>query len=114
MFLKLYHSFLWSLSGLIACFQKEKSFRLELLLFIFTLFICALCDVLLVHAMILSCIVLLMMAFELINSAIEELCDIISPQKNLRIKYIKDAGSAAVFLIVILYCITWIYIYVTP
>ena len=35
---------------------------------------------------------------ELFNTAIEQLCDIVSPQQNARIKYIKDISAAAVLV----------------
>lgn len=47
--------------------------------------------------LLLLCIVLVMVT-EIINSAIEKLCDIVQPEFDLRIKYIKDISSAAVLL----------------
>lgn len=47
--------------------------------------------------LVLLCIVLVMVA-EIINTAIEKLCDIVQPELDIRIKYIKDISSAAVLL----------------
>ncbi len=38
-------------------------------------------------------------AAELFNSAIEKLCDVISPQLNPKIKFIKDVSAAAVLVL---------------
>ena len=46
---------------------------------------------------VLLCIVLVMVT-EIINTAIEKLCDVVQPEFDLRIKYIKDISSAAVLL----------------
>jgi diacylglycerol kinase len=51
------------------------------------------------------CIVLVMVT-EIINTAIEKLCDMVQPEFDPRVKYIKDISSAAVLLtaIVALVC----------
>lgn len=46
---------------------------------------------------VLLCIVLVMVT-EIINTAIEKLCDMVQPELDIRIKYIKDIASAAVLL----------------
>lgn len=112
MFIKLYNSLKWSLSGLYECFKAEKSFRLEVSLLLITCVFGFLFKISFIQFLILISIVILMMAFELINSAIERLADLISSEYNPVIKYIKDVGSAAVFLCLIIYCIGLIYIYV--
>jgi diacylglycerol kinase (ATP) len=37
-------------------------------------------------------------AAELLNSAIEVLCNLVMPEKNRQVKYIKDAAAAAVLI----------------
>ncbi len=109
---KIYQSLKWSLAGLCQCFKAEKSFRLEVILFIITCFICFLLNIPPTSFLCLSSLVILMMAFELMNSAIEKLADLISSEYNLSIKYAKDAGSAAVFLCLIIYCLASLYVYI--
>lgn len=46
---------------------------------------------------------LLLLGFELINTAIERLCDQITLEYDLNIKHIKDISSAAVFLILLVF-----------
>ncbi|MFT3936858.1 MAG: diacylglycerol kinase family protein [Chitinophagaceae bacterium] len=43
---------------------------------------------------------------ELFNTAIEQLCDVVSPGHNPRIKYIKDIAAAAVLITAIMAIIT--------
>jgi diacylglycerol kinase (ATP) len=38
------------------------------------------------------------LSFEIINSAIEKLCDLVCPQFNLTIKKVKDMSASAVLL----------------
>jgi diacylglycerol kinase len=47
--------------------------------------------------LVLLCIVLVMVT-EIVNTAIEKLCDMVQPEFDHRIKYIKDISSAAVLL----------------
>lgn len=109
---KIFQSLKWSLSGIYQCFRAEKSFRLEVVLLIANCLICFLHDIPAISFLCLSSLVILMMAFELMNSAIEKLADMISTEYNLTIKYAKDAGSAAVFLCLIIYCLAWLYVYI--
>ena len=43
---------------------------------------------------------------ELFNTAIEQLCDMVSPQQNARIKYIKDVAAAAVLVTALVALVT--------
>lgn len=47
--------------------------------------------------MVLTCITLVI-SMELFNSAIELLCNLVMPDKNPKIKYIKDVSAAAVLI----------------
>ncbi len=47
----------------------------------------------------------LVIGLELINSAIEALCDMVMPEKHHSIKYIKDVAAAAVLVSAIAACI---------
>ncbi len=50
----------------------------------------------------------LLLAAELVNSAIEAVVDMVSPEWNLRARYAKDFCSAAVFMILALIVALWI------
>ena len=40
----------------------------------------------------------LVISMELINTAIEKICDLVDPKENPQIKYIKDLGAAGVLI----------------
>jgi diacylglycerol kinase (ATP) len=52
--------------------------------------------------------VMLLLIVELLNTAIEKLCDHISPALSPQIRIIKDLGSAAVFVALVLAAMTWL------
>ena len=54
----------------------------------------------------------MVIAAELFNSAIEKLCDVVSPQKHPKIKYIKDVSAAAVLVLSIISLIVALFIFV--
>ena len=56
---------------------------------------------------------LLVLALELLNTALERLCDLISPEYNLLIKQAKDLASAATAVIVAGNVLLWIYLTIT-
>ena len=49
---------------------------------------------------------------ELFNTAIEKICDLVSPQRNAQVKFIKDVSSAAVLITAILACIIGLIIFI--
>ncbi len=93
----------WSLNGLKLCFKNESSFRLECLFLMFTIALCFILEFDLLKSFGLIICVLFIMIVELLNSAIEKICDLISKEQNVLIGYAKDAGSAAVMLGFLIY-----------
>jgi diacylglycerol kinase (ATP) len=52
--------------------------------------------------------VMLLLIVELLNTAIEKLCDHLSPALSAQIKVVKDLGSAAVFVALMLAASVWL------
>jgi diacylglycerol kinase (ATP) len=52
---------------------------------------------------------LLVLIVELINTALEKLCDHLAPERHPNIKVVKDLGSAAVFVAIVLAAAVWLY-----
>lgn len=89
-----------SLSGLrAAC--SDRSFRAELLLGAVLLPSIAASDASPAYKLTIVGIYLLLLALELVNTAIEGLCDLITLEHHLGIKAVKDIASAAVFLVLV-------------
>jgi diacylglycerol kinase (ATP) len=52
---------------------------------------------------------LLLLMVELVNTALEKLCDHLAPELSPNIKVVKDLGSAAVFVAIVLAVLIWLY-----
>jgi len=52
--------------------------------------------------------VMLVLVVEFLNTAIEKLCDHLAPELNAKIKVVKDLGSAAVFITIVLAAAVWL------
>ena len=102
----LFNNLLNSLNGLKIVF-KEYSFILELILGIFLIPYIFLSNIDLTHKVILFVLYFLLLAFEILNTSIEKLCDKITKEHDLDIKNIKDLSSAAVFLILLILVVTF-------
>ena len=97
---KLYKNFLNSLNGLKVVF-KENSFRLEILLGLFLVPYILFSNNEFILKMIMLILYLLLLAFEIMNTSIEKLCDKITKDLDDDIKKIKDLSSASVFAVLI-------------
>lgn len=94
-------AFGYSWDGLKSAFNKEESFRLEIMgLVILILVMLAVPWPGWKKTALLAAYFLIPLA-ELLNSALEDLCDLVSPQRHPLIKAAKDKGSAAVLLAMI-------------
>lgn len=100
-------AFNYSLAGLKRAWQGEQAFRHEVI--IFPLMLLLLCVLRPGFAWAAAIIVswLLVMAFELVNSAIEEAFNLISPEYNIHVKYGKDMASAAIFVAIAGHLVLW-------
>ena len=80
---------------------KEHSFVAEVLGGIIFIPYVLFSDLTLIFKLILMTVYFLLLAFELVNTAIEELCNKITLEIDADIKKIKDISSASVFIILI-------------
>jgi diacylglycerol kinase (ATP) len=53
-------------------------------------------------------VLLILIAIELLNTAIEKLCDRLHPDHHEDVGYVKDLGSAAVLMGITLCSVTWL------
>ena len=98
---KLYSNLINSLNGL-KIVSKENSFILEIALGVFLIPYIFLSSIEFNYKIILSILYFLLLAFEIMNTAIEKLCDKVTTDIDPEIKKIKDLSSAAVFLVLTL------------
>ena len=98
---KLFNNLINSINVLKIVF-KENSFILELVLGVFLIPYIFLSNIDFNYKIILSVLYFLLLAFEIMNTAIEKLCDKITTDLDPKIKNIKDLSSAAVFIVLLI------------
>ena len=104
---KIYKNFINSLNGL-KIVINEKSFVMELILGVFLLPYLLISNIDFNHKLLLLVLYFMLLAIEIINTAIEKLSDKFTKDFDNDIKSIKDLASAAVFLTLIILIVTFI------
>jgi len=97
-----------SWAGLKTAFINEAAFRQEIVAALFIVPIALILTVPLLFKIYLICSVIIVLVSELLNSAMEVVVDALSPEYNLWAKQAKDLGSAAVFLSLINFFISFV------
>lgn len=101
-------AFGYSLKGLKSAFKHEAAFRQEVLLAIILIPIAFMLDVTQVQRILLISPVILVLMFEIVNSAIEAVVDRIGSEFHELAGRAKDMGSAAVLVGLALTAYIWI------
>ena len=104
---QIYAAFQWSMKGLKACFQHEASFRLEVYLAVILVPLGFWLGQGGVEKILLVTFPILVLAAELLNSAIEAVVDLVSPEFHELAGRAKDMGSAAVFFLLLMIGVSW-------
>ena len=105
---RVWRAFTYSCAGFSAAFKHEHAFRQEVFFFApLAVFACALPVSLVYKALLLSALVLVL-GFEMINSALEAVVDDISLEYRALAKRAKDLGSASVFCAMTIAALVWI------
>jgi diacylglycerol kinase len=105
-------SFVYAISGLIRAFLLENNMKIHLLAAIASVGLGIWLHIHFVEwALIVICIALVI-AFELMNTAVEKICDRISTDVHPLTKFIKDVSAAAVLVVSIASLITGLLIFV--
>ena len=107
---RIWTAFGYSLQGLAAAWRTEGAFRQEVIAAIVLIPIALLVPASAVEHVLLAGTVLLVMAVELLNSALEAAIDRISVERHPLAKKAKDTGSAAVLLAIAIALLAWGYI----
>jgi diacylglycerol kinase (ATP) len=91
----------FSLRGIWSAFRKEEAIKLEFIALVILAAVMALVEWPLWKKLALTIAYLGVPAAELLNSAIEDVCDLVSPEFNEKVRDAKDKGSAAVLVAIV-------------
>ncbi len=91
-------SALYALNGLRILFLEEHNSRIHIAIVIVVVTAGFLLKISNTEWLVICILIALVFSLEIINSAIENICDYISPQWNEVIKKVKDLAAAAVFV----------------
>lgn len=102
----------YSLQGFEHFYKYERSAILHLVVAVVIILGSLSLDMTAVEWLFMIFILLTMLAIELLNTAIEAICDLVSPEYNKLVKVAKDSASAATFAISVALVIAIVIIYV--
>lgn len=102
----------YAIDGLIHVLKTENSFKLELFCALFIIAGIIFIDVSITNKMILLVTGILVLIIELLNSAIENVVDLVTKEFEPLAKVAKDIGSTAVMFSIILHIVCWIIVLV--
>jgi diacylglycerol kinase len=91
-------SFGYAWSGLITAWQKEPNFRVHLLIAAIALVMGFLLGISHIEWVVLTFVIAWVLVLELVNTSIEAIVNMVSPEIRPEAKIAKDTASAAVFL----------------
>lgn len=97
----------YALDGIKTAFKNEKSFRIECFVCGFFGVVSIFLPISLIWHFLLLAVLIFILCVECINSAIESVVDLASPDYHILAKAAKDLGSAAVFFSICMAVLCW-------
>ena len=107
-FIRIWNAFVYSLNGLRLAITQETSFKQEIGIYLILLFVLFFLPLPFIFKCLLFFANTIVLIVEIINSAIESIVDMTSPDYNDLARKGKDLGSAAVFISMVLAIILWL------
>ena len=99
-------------SGIKLIFKNERNFRIDLIVAIIVVILGFLFKISHTDWIAISLVISMVFVSETINSAIEALCDTVSLEYKVNIKYAKDVSAGAVLVSVLVSVITGLIVFV--
>lgn len=96
--LRLRKSFAYAFQGLYTAVTQEPNFRIHLVIATLVTILGIIMKLHILEWLILSFTIVFVLILELVNTAMEALVDMVSPEKNEHAKVAKDVMASAVFL----------------
>lgn len=97
----------YALNGLLEVSKNEKSFRLQILLFVVGMVLAWVLPITFVQSSILAVSLFIPLMAEMINSSVERTVDLVTFDHHELAKRAKDAGAALVFLSLAMLALIW-------
>ena len=107
--LRLWKAAINSRNGLVFAVRSEQAVREELVVLVLALPLAWLIGATTMRRVELVCAVMLILVVELLNTAIEKLADRLTTNRDQQIKHVKDMGSAAVGLTLVMTGVFWLF-----
>lgn len=104
---RIWAAFFYSLQGLYHAAFHEAAFRQELFLVVFASVVLLFLPFSFPAKSLLWLATMNILVVELLNSAVEKVVDLCSPDFHMLAKYAKDFGSAAVFISIFIAVVLW-------
>ena len=110
----IFQSFGDAFRGLFCVIKRERNFRIHICMAVYVIYfsivasveIAALSDFLICFGLVFS--------LELVNTAIEKLCDVVTEEWDDRIKAIKDISAAAVLVSAVFAAVVGLFVFLSP
>ena len=106
---RIYRASINSWNGLCAATRSEAAIRQELVALVLAIPLAFLIGTSLTQSLVMIGVVLLLLAVELLNTAVEKLADRLTPEHDPQIGVVKDMGSAAVGVALVIAGLTWLF-----
>lgn len=100
-----------AIRGLWMIFKSERNFQIEVFALLINIFLIFYFHLSTLDAVLIFMVSFMVLSAEIINTAIEKICDFIHPAFDKRIGFIKDIAAGAVTLMAILSVIVGILVY---
>ena len=111
-FKKRLNSFSYAFQGLKTLFKEEHNARIHLAVSLVIITLGLAFEINITEWILLCFTIGLVFACEILNSAIENICDLVSPEDNIYIKKAKDLGAAATLVSAVIAIIVGLLIFV--
>jgi undecaprenol kinase/diacylglycerol kinase (ATP) len=110
--IRFFKSFGYAFAGLIYAFKTQLNFKVHCVATILVIILGFYVKLALIEWLWIACAITLVLVVELINTAIEVLVDLVSPQQNQKAGVVKDIAAAAVLISALLSLIVALLIFV--
>lgn len=101
----------FALRGIVTAVLRERNIRIQLFIGTIILFMMVVLHLSLMHVAIGVIAILLVLAFEMVNTAIELLSDMVHPEYSVIVRNVKDISAGAVLVVTIASCIVGLLIF---